>query len=224
MKRSDKIHAAHSAQNGLGKSKTHVHEECCDTKELNDFIKKFVTVESLEPAVTAFTAHSHHCHCDDEHDDVNINITDFIMRRNAKQFVPELEILLAGHGAWCGELEEMMRNGKVSEFDLSAVGEGLMCCIGKWLKCECDSSGMRDYPEYLSLVQHYANFQRCAEDMLENHQRGRFSDAVLILRGDFVEQSNFVQKSLFDLVAVLLEEESAPVSHQTRTVLDRCAV
>lgn len=182
---------------------THNNHDCCDscdTKELNDFIQKFVTAESLEPAVAAFTSQSDcGCGCDDA---VEITILDSSGELVRKRFVAKLEVLLAGHNAWCVELEQMMRQNKTSEFDLNAVGEGLMCCIGKWLQCE--SVGLHDYPEYLELVEIYQSLQKCAGTMLDNHKQGNLIDAVYLLRGEFAQLSDLVKQSLLNLVSAIL--------------------
>lgn len=188
---------------------TSAHNNCCEITELNDFIKKFVTIESLEPAVNAFTSQHQHCGCH-EHDGEDITILDHNhhqLFQSPKNALPELEVLLAGHRAWCNEVEQMMRQGKTSEFNLNTVGEELMCCIGKWLNCECDNMGLRHYSEYIELVHSYKNLQICAENMLEHHQRGHLMEAILMLRNEFTQKSEQVQEALFDLVAVLVDDK-----------------
>lgn len=183
--------------------------DCCKTDELADFIQKFVTEESLEPVVHALASqHSKGgCGCDDS-DNVEITILDNVKQLPClQQSIPQLKVLLIGHKAYCGELEQMMRSGKTTEFDLEAVGEGLMCCIGKWLQCE--GKVLRDYAEYNELMVAYENFQVCAENMLENHKTGHFIEAVHALKYEFVQTSGRVQQALLNLVAAILDEQPA---------------
>ncbi|SSY70745.1 hypothetical protein [Alysiella crassa] len=184
------------------------NKDCCNTNELIDFIQKFVTEETLEPAVNAFVNKRQNggCGCDD-YDNMEITVLDNVKSPCPKYSVPELQVLLAGHKAYCYQLEQMMREGQTKTFDLAAVGEGLMCCIGQWLKCE--EHTLRDYAEYAELTMAYQHFQECAEKMLENHKNGHLIEAVYTLRGEFVQTSGRVQQALLNLVAAILDEQPA---------------
>lgn len=179
----------------------------CKTEELTDFIQRFVTEETLEPAVNAFANKQHGCGCGcDDSDNIEITVLDpaqNIIR--LKQSIPELQVLLAGHKAYCSELEQIMRAGKTAEFDVEAVGEGLMCCIGQWLQCE--GNGLRDFAEYNELIEAYEYFQVCTKNMLKNHRYGNFVEAVHALKYEFVQTSGRVQQALLNLVAAILDRQ-----------------
>lgn len=183
------------------------HQTCgCQTEELTDFIKNFVVAETLDPAVKNSVHHIGDCNC--EHGDAhNITMTNEVIDSvltKTKANIPQLELLLAGHKAWCRELEHNMRQGKISQYNLAKVGSELWCCIGQWLKCE--SHALHHYHEYQNLLVSYQEFRQCATKMLDNHQKGYLMDAIVMLRGDFASQSVRVQNDLQTLVQKVHQE------------------
>lgn len=203
------------------------HNQNCKTDELSNFIQQFVTEESLEPAVAKFISQDG-CRCGCR--DVDMELDMDYMPLEAPQpvaartwhdkplaAVPELEVLLAGHKAWCAQIEQVMRENKTSEYNMANVGSSLMCCIGKWLYYE--GKYLRHYPEYQQLVQSYEKFHECAETMLANHKQGYFMEAVGILRGEFVSTSTAVQESLQALLHCIRHKPTAQNDETMRQVV-----
>ncbi|AUX60951.1 hypothetical protein JF634_07165 [Simonsiella muelleri] len=189
----------------------------CSTEELDDFMKHITIDESPvyeRPIQISPCGCGCGCGCDNETEDIELpddeknNSSDKI-----KTSIPQLEYLLTGHTEWCKQIEQSMRDGTTNQYaKMSKVGSELLCCIGQWLQCE--GKNLRHYTEYTELQNAYDDFKSCTLKMLDNHQKGLFSDAVVILRGNFNQQSLRVQKALRDLVNKMRSEtkddENAP--------------
>ena len=182
---------------------TNAPKRPCLTPELTEFIQQYVTEERLEPMVESFVTQNDDCGCGCStkativEDTLEISSDTPISVRIATA-IPELEVLLAGHKAWCIHIEQIMRENKSSEYNLATVGSSLMCCIGQWLQCEGKS--LQHYQEYQDLVSAYEQFHACAGEMLIKHKKGYLAEAIKSLRSDFAESSEKVQLALQALV------------------------
>lgn len=109
-----------------------------------------------------------------------------------------LETAIEAHKAWCDKLELTLRGKNPDEYDPAVVGADHLCVLGKWLYG--DGRVLEHFAEYGTLREAHKQFHECAGNILNNHKRGYFAEAISLLRHDLVDLSNNVQFALVSLL------------------------
>ena len=110
---------------------------------------------------------------------------------------------ISAHEAWIDKLRLTLMGANPENYDPKIVGADHLCKVGKWLYA--DGKELSKFPEYDQLIKDHAAFHECAGNILINHQKKHFTDALSLLRNDLIDLSRRVQISLVRLLLVYQE-------------------
>lgn len=111
------------------------------------------------------------------------------------------------HEAWCQKLELTLRGQNPEEYDADILSADHLCALGKWLYGE--GKVLQAFSEYEELKKDHQVFHKCAGNILTNHKKGHFADAIHSLRHELIDLSKKVEVDLVQLLVKVQEEQKA---------------
>ena len=108
-----------------------------------------------------------------------------------------LKDAINGHISWVTNWKTALKNRDYEKFQPEMVCKDDQCYLGKWL-CSIEDK-LNQYSKYREVKDKHAQFHLLAADIITEHKKGQFAEALMRSRTELSDASRVVAHALVEL-------------------------